>query len=206
MKARSPNVSWRMHNAVGGCSPRAISPRTVRSGRTRSASTIAGSASSNVLRTGRGSPRSLRCGSCRKAICRATRATRRNAGMTDTATSTTARETHGFQAEVRQLLDLMIHSLYSNREIFLRELISNASDACDKLRFEALGNPALFENDAALAIRVDYDTDARTIAVSDNGIGMGTEIERLAVGNCWLIKEEQDIRLKQNYETKFELD
>jgi len=95
--------------------------------------------------------------------------------MTDTATSTTARETHGFQAEVRQLLDLMIHSLYSNREIFLRELISNASDACDKLRFEALGNPALFENDAALAIRVDYDTDARTIAVSDNGIGMNRD-------------------------------
>jgi len=95
--------------------------------------------------------------------------------MTDTATSTATRETHGFQAEVRQLLDLMIHSLYSNREIFLRELISNASDACDKLRFEALDNPGLFESDAALAIRVDYDTDARTIAVSDNGIGMNRD-------------------------------
>ena len=94
---------------------------------------------------------------------------------TDTATPAPARETHGFQAEVRQLLDLMIHSLYSNREIFLRELISNASDACDKLRFEALANPSLFENDATLAIRVDYDTDARTITVSDNGIGMNRE-------------------------------
>ena len=89
--------------------------------------------------------------------------------MTDTAPSTAPRETHGFQAEVKQLLDLMIHSLYSNREIFLRELISNASDACDKLRFEALDDPALFENDAALAIRADYDADARTITVRASG-------------------------------------
>ena len=65
------------------------------------------------------------------------------------------RETLGFQAEVKELLNLMIHSLYSNREIFLRELISNASDACDKLRFEAIDRPALFESDAELAIDVD---------------------------------------------------
>ncbi len=83
-----------------------------------------------------------------------------------------AKETHGFQTEVRQLLDLMIHSLYSNKEIFLRELISNASDAADKLRFESLSNDALYEGDGELKIRVAYDKDARTISVSDNGIGM----------------------------------
>jgi molecular chaperone HtpG len=77
-----------------------------------------------------------------------------------------------FQAEVRQLMKLMIHSLYSNKEIFLRELISNASDACDKLRFEALSNEALYDGDSELKIRVDFDKDARTITVSDNGIGM----------------------------------
>ena len=92
--------------------------------------------------------------------------------MNDTATTPATRETRGFQAEVKQLLSLMIHSLYSNREIFLRELISNASDACDKLRFEALDNPALFEGDGELAIHIDYDADARTITVSDNGVGM----------------------------------
>src|SRR5581483_9108062 len=81
----------------------------------------------------------------------------------------------GFQAEVKKLLDLMIHSLYSNREIFLRELISNAADACDKLRFEALRDPALFEGDGELAIRVDYDADARTISVADNGVGMSRD-------------------------------
>jgi molecular chaperone HtpG len=85
------------------------------------------------------------------------------------------RETLGFQAEVKELLGLMIHSLYSNREIFLRELISNASDACDKLRFEALHNPALFAGDPDLRIRVDYDADARTITVGDNGIGMNRD-------------------------------
>jgi len=85
------------------------------------------------------------------------------------------RETLGFQAEVKELLNLMIHSLYSNREIFLRELISNASDACDKLRFEAIDRPALFESDPELAIRVDYDTSARTITVGDNGIGMNRD-------------------------------
>ncbi len=84
-------------------------------------------------------------------------------------------QTMNFQAEVKQLLHLMIHSLYSNREIFLRELVSNASDACDKLRFEALDNAALFEEDADLKIRIDFDKDAKTLTVSDNGIGMSRE-------------------------------
>jgi molecular chaperone HtpG len=84
-------------------------------------------------------------------------------------------QTLNFQAEVKQLLHLMIHSLYSNREIFLRELISNASDACDKLRFEALDAPELFEGQGELAIRVSCDKGARTISVSDNGIGMSRE-------------------------------
>lgn len=84
----------------------------------------------------------------------------------------THKETLGFQAEVRQLLDLMIHSLYSNKEIFLRELISNASDAIDHLRFDALSDAHLYENDTNFKIRVSYDKDARTITVSDNGIGM----------------------------------
>ena len=78
----------------------------------------------------------------------------------------------GFQAEVKQLLQLMIHSLYSNKEIFLRELVSNASDAADKLRFEGLNNAALFEGDSDLAIQIDFDKDARTISISDNGIGL----------------------------------
>lgn len=91
------------------------------------------------------------------------------------ATKPQASETMGFQAEVKQLLHLMIHSLYSNKEIFLRELISNASDACDKLRFEALDKPELFESEPDLRVRVDYDKDARTITVSDNGIGMSRE-------------------------------
>lgn len=89
--------------------------------------------------------------------------------------STATKETLGFQAEVKQLLDLMIHSLYSNKEIFLRELVSNASDACDKLRFEALTNKDLFENDADLKIRVSFDKVARTITIADNGIGMSRE-------------------------------
>ncbi|MDX9836769.1 MAG: molecular chaperone HtpG, partial [Azoarcus sp.] len=87
----------------------------------------------------------------------------------------TAAETLNFQAEVKQLLHLMIHSLYSNREIFLRELISNASDAADKLRFEAIDQPALFEGDSDLKIRVSFDTEARTITISDNGIGMSRD-------------------------------
>ena len=88
---------------------------------------------------------------------------------------TTTKETLGFQAEVKQLLQLMIHSLYSNKEIFLRELISNASDAADKLRFEALSDSSLFGNDAASTIRVSFDKEARTITVSDNGIGMSRD-------------------------------
>ncbi len=86
-----------------------------------------------------------------------------------------AEQTLGFQAEARQLLQLMIHSLYSNKEIFLRELISNASDAVDKLRFEALENAALLETDPDLRIRVSVDADAGTITISDNGIGMSRE-------------------------------
>ncbi|OGA66827.1 MAG: molecular chaperone HtpG [Betaproteobacteria bacterium RIFCSPLOWO2_12_FULL_65_14] len=87
----------------------------------------------------------------------------------------TAKQTLSFQAEVKQLLDLMIRSLYSNKEIFLRELVSNASDAADKLRFEALKNNALYESDAGLKIVVSFDKEARTLAVSDNGIGMSRE-------------------------------
>ena len=85
------------------------------------------------------------------------------------------KETLGFQAEVKQLLHLMVHSMYSNKEIALRELVSNSSDACDKLRFEALADAALFEQDPELRIRVSYDRSARTITVSDNGIGMSRE-------------------------------
>ncbi len=82
------------------------------------------------------------------------------------------KETLEFQTEVKQLLQLMIHSLYSNKEIFLRELISNASDACDKLRFEALANDKLYDGDTSLSIRVDLDKDGRTVTVTDTGIGM----------------------------------
>ena len=91
------------------------------------------------------------------------------------SSSSASRETLGFQTEVKQLLHLMIHSLYSNREIFLRELISNASDACDKLRFEALHNGALLEQDGDFQIRVAYDPTARTLTIADNGIGMSRE-------------------------------
>jgi len=85
------------------------------------------------------------------------------------------KQTLGFQAEVKQLLQLMIHSLYSNKEIFLRELISNASDAADKLRFEAINNGALYENDSELKIKVAFDKEKRTITISDNGIGMSRD-------------------------------
>ncbi|MDQ3188739.1 MAG: molecular chaperone HtpG [Pseudomonadota bacterium] len=93
----------------------------------------------------------------------------------------TRKETLGFQAEVKQLLQLMIHSLYSNKEIFLRELISNASDACDKLRFEAMSRPHLLEGHSELGVTVSVDDAARTVTVSDNGIGMsrGDAIEHL---------------------------
>ncbi|MDO5104065.1 MAG: molecular chaperone HtpG [Lautropia sp.] len=90
--------------------------------------------------------------------------------MTDTQ-----KETLGFQTEIKQLLDLMIHSLYSNRDIFLRELISNASDACDKLRFEALDNDALYGGDSELGIWIEVDKAARTISIRDNGIGMNRD-------------------------------
>lgn len=86
-----------------------------------------------------------------------------------------SKETLGFQTEVKQLLKLMIHSLYSNKEIFLRELVSNASDACDKLRFEALANDSLFEGDSNLSIEVAFDKEARTITLRDNGIGMSRD-------------------------------
>lgn len=84
-------------------------------------------------------------------------------------------ETRGFQSEVKQLLHLMIHSLYSNKEIFLRELISNASDAADKLRFRALSQPDLYEGDGELRVRVSFDKDNRTLTIADNGIGMNRE-------------------------------
>lgn len=95
--------------------------------------------------------------------------------MSQTETNVPAAETLGFQTEVKQLLQLMIHSLYSNKEIFLRELVSNASDACDKLRFEAIDRPELLEGDGDMRIRVEYDKDQGTITISDNGIGMNRD-------------------------------
>ena len=85
------------------------------------------------------------------------------------------KKTHSFQAEVSQLLHLVTHSLYSNKEIFLRELVSNASDACDKLRYEALNNDALYEGNSNLEVRVSFDRDAKTLTISDNGIGMSQQ-------------------------------
>jgi len=92
-----------------------------------------------------------------------------------TVTDSPKKETFGFQAEATQVLNLMVHSVYSNKEIFLRELVSNASDACDKLRFEALTDGALFENDQDLRIRISLDEAARTVTVTDNGIGMSRD-------------------------------
>lgn len=91
------------------------------------------------------------------------------------------KETLGFQTEVKQLLQLMVHSLYSNREIFLRELVSNASDACDKLRFAALENDALYEGQTDLNITLSADKDNKQIILSDTGIGMNRDdvIDRL---------------------------
>ena len=87
----------------------------------------------------------------------------------------THKETLSFQTEVKQLLHLMIHSLYSNKEIFLRELISNGSDACDKLRFEALTNAELYEDDFELKIRIEFDKDNHTLSITDNGVGMSRQ-------------------------------
>ena len=89
--------------------------------------------------------------------------------------NTNHEETLGFQTEVKQLLNLMIHSLYSNREIFLRELISNAADACDKLRYAALDNDALYEGDSELRVEIEHDVDAGTVTLRDNGIGMNRD-------------------------------
>ena len=86
-----------------------------------------------------------------------------------------SKETLGFKTEVKQLLHLMIHSLYSNKEIFLRELVSNASDACDKLRFEALKNDGLYEGNAELAVHIDFDAEAKSVTIEDNGIGMNRD-------------------------------
>src|SRR5659263_355247 len=85
------------------------------------------------------------------------------------------KQTLSFQAEVAQLLHLVTHSLYSNKEIFLRELISNASDACDKLRFEAINDSGLYEDAPTLEVRVSFDKDAKTLTITDNGIGMSTQ-------------------------------
>ncbi|WGY46356.1 molecular chaperone HtpG [Vibrio sp. ABG19] len=93
--------------------------------------------------------------------------------MSETAMAN--KETRGFQSEVKQLLHLMIHSLYSNKEIFLRELISNASDAADKLRFQALSNADLYQNDADLGVKLSFDSEANTLTISDNGIGMSRD-------------------------------
>ena len=93
----------------------------------------------------------------------------------ETTANTMSKQTHSFQAEVKQILHLVTHSLYSNKEIFLRELVSNASDACDKLRFEALDDAALFEDAPNLEIRIFFDKDARTLTIRDNGIGLSAE-------------------------------
>ena len=90
-------------------------------------------------------------------------------------TTETKKETRGFETEAKQLLQLMIHSLYSNKEVFLRELISNASDAADKLRFQALSHPDIYENDTELEVIIDFDKEAGTISISDNGIGMNRD-------------------------------
>ena len=86
-----------------------------------------------------------------------------------------SKQTLSFQAEVAQLLHLVTHSLYSNKEIFLRELISNASDACDKLRFEAINNSSLMTGDTELQVKVTLDKDAKTLTITDNGIGMSQQ-------------------------------
>jgi len=101
-----------------------------------------------------------------------------------TTTATPPKQTMAFQAEVSQLLKLVTHSLYSNPEIFLRELVSNASDACDKLRFESLNNAALLESDPELKVRISFDKDAKTLTITDNGIGLS---EQEAIDNLGTI-------------------
>ena len=101
----------------------------------------------------------------------------------DTMAATAQKETRDFQAEVSQVLNLVIRSLYSNKEIFLRELISNASDAAEKLRFEALGNDGLYEDDANLKIRISVDKAAGTLSISDNGIGMSRQEVTETIGS-----------------------
>src|SRR5450759_438615 len=96
--------------------------------------------------------------------------------------ATATKETLSFQAEVKQLLNLMIHSLYSNKEIILRELISNASDAADKLRFEAVTRPELYEGESNLKVRISFDKDAGTLTIADNGIGMSREAVNENIG------------------------
>ena len=102
-----------------------------------------------------------------------------------------------FQAETKQLLDLMIHSLYTNREIFLRELISNASDAIDRLRFEALTNPELLGDDSSFEIRLDPDEQAKTLTISDNGIGMSREEVIANIGSIAQIRHARTARKDQ---------
>ena len=97
-------------------------------------------------------------------------------------TETVQKQKHGFQAEVKQLLQLMIHSLYSNKEIFLRELVSNASDAADKLRFKALSDASLFENDGQLRVRLVVDKENRTLTISDNGKGFDAALIPKGIG------------------------
>jgi molecular chaperone HtpG len=122
------------------------------------------------LEIGRTAPRILRAP--KQACCGALPFTIRRILNADHAMS---KQTHSFQAEVKQILHLVTHSLYSNKEIFLRELVSNASDACDKLRFEALDNSALYEDAPNLEVRVFFDSDAKTITIRDNGIGMSAD-------------------------------
>src|SRR5215470_4733383 len=112
---------------------------------------------------------------------------------------TTNIETFEFQAEARQVLDLMIHSLYTNKEIFLRELISNASDALDRLRFEALSRPELIGPDDKLEIWIESDPETRTLTVSDNGIGMSKEE---VVANIGTIAKSGTRELMQNLKDK----
>src|SRR5438067_9651359 len=95
--------------------------------------------------------------------------------MSETATKNAAPQPHPFQAEVARLLGLMVHSVYSDRDVFLRELISNAADACDKLRYEAIANPELLLGDAALKITLTPDKSKKTLTVSDTGIGMSRD-------------------------------